>query len=344
MRIIIDAMSGDNAPDEIVKGALDAAREFGVDITLVGDRAEITRCLAAENASESDSVSIVEASEVIDMHDDPSTAIRRKKDSSMTVALNLLRDGGGDACISAGNTGALLTGATLLVKRIHGIRRAAMAPVLPNNGAGFVLIDCGANVECTEDYLLQFAWMGSFYAEEMLGIPNPRVGLLSNGAEETKGTELIRKANALLTEQMESGNLNFVGNIESSDVFSGAVDVVVADGFSGNILLKSVEGTAKFLMKKLKQTFLASLRGKIAALLVKRDIYGLKKMMDPGEVGGTALLGISKPVIKAHGGSDARAIRSAVKQAIAFAQSGITDRISERVRASKESAAEAVES
>lgn len=331
-------MSGDNAPEQIVKGALEANREFGVDIILVGNRSDIMRCLSENGAEESNSVSIAEASEVIDMHDDPSTAVRRKKDSSMTVALNLLRDGVGDACVSAGNTGALLTGATLLVKRIRGIRRAAMAPVLPNNGSGFVLIDCGANVECTEEYLLQFAWMGSFYAEKMLGIPNPRVGLLNNGTEETKGTELIRKAYTLLTAQKDAGRLNFIGNIESGDVFSGAVDVVVADGFSGNILLKSVEGTAKFLMKKLKQTFLASLRGKIAALLVKRDIYGLKKLMDPGEVGGTALLGISKPVIKAHGGSDARAIRSAVKQAMEFAQSGITDMITEYVSASPDTA------
>lgn len=331
MKIIVDAMGGDHAPQALVQGAVDAQKEFGVDITLVGREAEIRACLTECSAADDPQISIVNADEVIDMHDDPTTAVRRKKNSSMAVALNLLRDGAGDAMISAGSTGALLTGATLTVKRIKGIRRAAFAPVIPNGGNGVVLIDCGANVECTPEYLLQFAYMGSFYSNSILGCESPKVGLLNNGSEDTKGTELCKAAYALLKEASEAGRLNFIGNVEGNDLFSGNVDVIVTDGFSGNILLKSVEGTAKFLMKNIKNSLMSSAKAKIGALLIKKDLYGVKRMMDVSEVGGTAFIGITKPVIKAHGSSDARAVRSAIRQAIAFVNAGVTEKIEQNI-------------
>ena len=331
MRIIIDAMSGDNAPGEIVAGAVLAQREYGVDITLVGQEDAVRACLAENGAAEDGHLTVVNAAEIIDMHDDPSTAVRRKKDSSMAVALTLLRDGQGDAAISAGNTGALLTGATLLVKRIRGIRRAAIAPVIPNGGKGTLLIDCGANVECTPELLLQFGFMGSFYSKSVVGCENPRVGLLNNGAEETKGTELCKAAHALLKEAGEAGRINFIGNVEGTDVFSGNVDVIVTDGFSGNIMLKTMEGTIKFLMKNIKNILTSSAKAKAGAALIKNDLAGLKKMMDVNEVGGTAFLGIQRPVIKAHGGSNARAIASAVRQAVAFVNAGVTGDIEKNI-------------
>ncbi len=331
MKIIIDAMGGDNAPQAIVQGAIDAQREFGVDIVLTGKEAEIQDCLSSFGVTNDPHISIVNADEIIDMHDDPATAVRRKKNSSMAVALELLRAGKGDAAVSAGSTGALLTGATLLVRRIKGIRRAAMAPVLPNGGKGVVLIDCGANVECTPEYLLQFGYMGSFYSRNILGCEAPRVGLLNNGSEDTKGTQLCKDAYALLKEASEAGRLNFIGNVEGTDVFSGKVDVIVTDGYSGNILLKTVEGTAKFMMKNVKNVLMKSPKTKIAALILKKDLYGLKKLMDVSEVGGTAFIGITRPVIKAHGSSNARAIRSAVKQAISFVEARVTEDIVENI-------------
>lgn len=235
------------------------------------------------------------------MEDDPSTATRRKKDSSMAVALTMLKEGKGDAVISAGSTGALLTGATLTVKRIRGIRRAALAPVIPNGGKGVMLIDCGANVECTSEYLLQFAFMGSFYMKNIMGIPNPKVGLLNNGTEESKGGELQKQSYSLLKKASDEGRINFIGNVEGSAALTGAVDVLVTDGFTGNILLKGSEGMIKFLMGQLKGVFLSSTKNKLAALALKGDFAKLKDMMDVNKVGGTAMLGISKPVIKAHG-------------------------------------------
>lgn len=331
MKIIIDAMGGDNAPGAIVQGAVDAQKEFGVDIVLVGQEDKVKACLADCGAADNSHISVVNATEVIDMHDDPSTACRRKKDSSMTVGLNLLRDGQGDAIISAGSTGALLTGATLIVKRIRGIRRACFCPLVPNGGKGVVLIDCGANVDCTAEYLLQFAYMGSFYAKNIGGMENPRVGLLNNGSEDTKGTELCKASYALLKAAHEEGRINFVGNIEGGDVFADKVDVIVTDGFTGNILMKSIEGTAKFLLKKVKGVMLSSLKTKIGALLIKKEFGSIKSLLDPNEVGGTPFLGITKPVIKAHGNSNARAIRSAVMQAINIVNSDIAGEIERNI-------------
>ena len=332
MRILIDAMGGDNAPGEIVRGAVAAANEFGVDVSLVGREADILACLRENGiAGSTDHITVVNATEVITMEDEPSNATRRKKDSSMAVALRLLHEGAGDACISAGSTGALLSGATLTVRRIRGIRRACFGPVLPNGGRGVLLIDSGANVECTSEYLLQFAYMGSFYARKIIGCESPRVGLLNIGEEETKGTDLQKQTYALLKEAAAAGRLNFVGNIEARELLSGGVDVLVCDGFSGNILLKCVEGTASFLLKRLKGIFFKNLKNKLAAAVLKKDLTGLRAMFDAGEVGGTALLGISKPVIKAHGASDARAVRSAVRQAILFMNAGVIQSIEENI-------------
>lgn len=328
MRIIIDAMGGDNAPEEIVKGAVRAKRELGVDVTLVGIEDKVRECLKAEGCEDID---IVNATEVISMSDDPSTATRRKKDSSMAVALTMLKDGKGDAVVSAGSTGALLTGATLTVKRIRGIRRAALAPVLPAGEHGVMLIDCGANVECTAEYLLQFAFMGSFYAKKLMGCEAPRVGLLNVGTEDTKGGELQHQAFALLKKADEEGRINFVGNIEGTDVFAGKVEVVVTDGFTGNVLLKTTEGAIKFMMSALKGVFYKNTVNKLAAAVIKSDLAEMKKSMDVNEVGGTALVGISKPVIKAHGSSNAASIFAAVRQAVKFVDSGLIADINENI-------------
>lgn len=330
MRIIVDAMGGDNAPIEIVKGACLAAEEFDIDVVLVGIVQEILKCIEQMGLKElPPRVEVAGASEVIAMDDDPTAAVKSKKDSSMVVALNLLREGKGDAVVSAGNTGALLAGATLTVKRIKGIRRAAMAPVLPNKGSGVVLIDCGANVECTKEYLLQFAFMGYYYARDVLKKENPRVGLLNIGSEEIKGTALQKEAYALLEES--KNKINFIGNIEARDALMGEVDVIVTDGFTGNVLLKAVEGTAQFVAGEMKKIFNKNAISKLAAGMVKSGIDDFKKVFDVSETGGTALLGISKPVIKAHGDSKARAIRGAIRQAMWVTQSGIIDSIQQDI-------------
>ena len=323
MKIIVDAMGGDNAPQAIVQGALDAHRLHGVDILLVGRAAEVLRVVeACGEKTLPAGVELRDASEVVEIADDPATAFKVKKDSSLTVGLNLLKAGEGDAFVSAGSTGALLSGATLLVKRIRGIRRAAMGPVIPTLGGRAVLCDCGANAECTPEYLLQFAYLGNYYAKRVLGVEKPRVALLNIGAEEEKGDTLRHEAYALLQAAAEAGRLHFTGNIEASDVMMGGADVVVADGFAGNVMLKSLEGTGKFLLKELKKMFLSSTRTKLAAAMVKGDMADMKKLLDPGEVGGTPFLGISKPVIKAHGSSDARAVCNAVLRAREYAESG----------------------
>lgn len=331
MRILIDAMGGDNAPGEIVHGAVEASREFHVDVALVGREAEILACLNEMGVAPGEHIQVVNAPDVISMEDDPSTATRKKPESSMSVALQMLHRGEGDAVISAGSTGALLSGATLTVRRIRGIRRACFGPVIPNGGKGTLLIDCGANVECTAEYLLQFAYMGSYYARTMLGIAAPRVGLLSNGTEDHKGSELQHETFPLLKAADAAGRIRFVGNVEASQVFSGDVDVVVTDGFTGNVLLKGIEGSIKYMTRQLKGIFMKNFKTKMAALAIKDEFHALKASLDPNEVGGTAMLGISKPVIKAHGSSDARAIYNAIRQAIAFADSGIIDDITANI-------------
>ena len=336
MKIIVDAMGGDNAPRAIVQGALDAHKQHGVDILLVGRAADVLRAVeACGEKTLPAGVELKDASEVVEISDDPATAFKMKKDSSLTVGLNLLKAGEGDAFVSAGSTGALLSGATLLVKRIRGIRRAAMGPVIPVLGGKAILCDCGANAECTPEYLMQFAYLGNYYAKRVLGVEKPRVALLNIGAEEEKGDALRHETYALLQAASEEGRLHFTGNIEASDVMMGGADVVVADGFSGNVMLKSLEGTRKFLLKELKKMFLSSTKTKLAAAMVKSDMADMKKLLDPSEIGGTPFLGISKPVIKAHGSSDARAICNAVLRAKEYAESGFIADIEANIGAMK---------
>ena len=324
MKIIIDAMGGDFAPEAPVRGALLAREKYGADIILTGRTADILRELEKAGCKEvPQGIEIANAEEVVEICDDPATAFKQKKDSSLTVGLNLLRDGQADGFISAGSTGALLAGATLVVKRIRGLRRAALAPTIPTMTGKAVLIDCGANAECTSEYLLQFAYLGSYYAEKVLGVVQPRVGLLNIGAEPSKGDTLRHETYARLKEAGGQGHLNFIGNIEADTALLGGADVIVADGYSGNILLKTVEGAAKLLLGEMKKAFLSSTKSKLGALLVKDSLGDVKKLLDPSEVGGTPFLGISKPVLKAHGSSDARAIRNAVFRAVEYAQSGI---------------------
>ena len=336
MKIIVDAMGGDNAPQAIVQGALDAHKQHGVDILLVGRAADVLRAVeACGEKTLPAGVELKDASEVVEISDDPATAFKMKKDSSLTVGLNLLKAGEGDAFVSAGSTGALLSGATLLVKRIRGIRRAAMGPVIPVLGGKAILCDCGANAECTPEYLMQFAYLGNYYAKRVLGVEKPRVALLNIGAEEEKGDALRHETYALLQTASEEGRLHFTGNIEAGDVMMGGADVVVADGFSGNVMLKSLEGTGKFLLKELKKMFLSSTKTKLAAAMVKSDMADMKKLLDPSEIGGTPFLGISKPVIKAHGSSDARAICNAVLRAKEYAESGFIADIEANIGAMK---------
>ena len=318
MKIILDAMGGDNAPEAAVLGAIDAAKNDGTQITLVGRGEAILGVMRSHGIEDLPAgVEIANADDVVEMHDDPAAIVHKRKTSSMVVGLKMLADGQGDAFISAGSTGALLSGATLLVKRVKGLRRAAMGPAMPNKADGkTVIVDCGANAECTPEFLLQFGLVGSLYSKTFFGVASPKVGLLNIGTEDTKGTQLQKDAYVLLKKAGEQGVLNFVGNVEARDVPLGAVDVVVCDGFSGNVLLKSIEGTAMFMGSLMKRMFKKNLLTKLGALCCMSGIKSLSKMLDYREVGGTQFLGIRKPVIKAHGSSDALAFRSAIRQAV----------------------------
>ena len=337
MKIILDAMGGDNAPEAPVLGAIEAAKTWGTQITLVGRGEAILEVMKKHGIDTlPEGMEIANADDVVDMHDDPANVVRKRKNSSMIVGLRMLSEGLGDAFISAGSTGALLSGATLVVKRVRGIRRAAMSPAVPNKAGGrTVIVDCGANAECTPEFLLQFGMVGSIYAKKVLGIENPKVGLLNIGTEDTKGTQLQKDAYALLTDAHEQGILNFVGNVEGRDVPLGTVDVVVCDGFSGNVLLKSIEGTAMFMGSLMSKMFKKNLLSKLAAALVMKDIKTFKKLMDYREIGGTQFLGIKKPVIKAHGSSDALAFRNAVRQAVTAAQNDINIELEQALAAMK---------
>ena len=335
MRIILDAMGGDNAPLAPVMGAMQAVKDFGAQITLVGRGDQILEAMRSQGIQNlPEGVEIANADEVVDMHDDPANVIRKKKNSSMVIGLKMLSEGQGDAFVSAGSTGALLSGATLIVKRVKGIRRASMGPVMPNKAGGkTVMLDCGANAECTPEFLLQFGLVGSLYAKRYLGVANPKVGLLNIGSEDTKGTALQKEAYALLTDAAGKGLINFVGNVEARDVPLGAVDVIVCDGFSGNVLLKSIEGTAMFMGSLMKhKIFKRNFFSKIGYLFCKPGVDEVMKMMDYREIGGTQFLGIKKPVIKAHGSSDALAFRNAVKQAMDAANSDITEELEQMLR------------
>ena len=332
MKIIVDAMGGDNAPLAPVEGALQAAETLGVEILLVGQQEAIQDSLRQlGRQSLPQGMEIVPASQVILVEDNPARAFKDKPDASMTVGLRLLKEGKGAAFVSAGSTGALLSAATLMIKRIRGIRRAVLAPLVPTASGNMVLIDCGATAEATPEYLLQFAYMGSYYAKRFLGVPEPRVALLNIGAEPSKGMALQKAAYDLLTQAHEAGRLHFVGNIEGREAISQGVDVLVSDGFTGNIFLKAVEGAASLFSHSLKEMLLGSTKNKMAALMLKSSIEDFKKRFDANEVGGTALLGISQPVVKAHGSSNGYAFFNAIRQARVVAQSNIVQDIADNV-------------
>ncbi|MCC8135789.1 MAG: phosphate acyltransferase PlsX [Ruminococcus sp.] len=308
MKIIVDAFGGDNAPLEVLKGCERAVKELGVKIILTGSSSKIKEC-AAHNGISLNDIEIEHTDDVFDIHEEPKEIIKSGKNTSMAVGLQLLGDGKGDAFVSAGSTGALVMGATFIVKRIKGIKRIAPSPVMPADKGGFILTDAGANTECRPEMLVQFAVMGSAYMEKVMGIENPKVGLLNIGAEDTKGRDLEIETYKLL----EKSGLNFIGNIEARDIPKGECQVVVTDGFTGNIALKLYEGMGSFFGKKLKWIFSGA--GKIGALFSLGKINKLKAQMDYRETGGSALLGVRKPVIKAHGSSDAKAFFTAVRQA-----------------------------
>lgn len=335
MRIIVDAFGGDNAPVEILKGAAKAIVAYDCDIVLTGDEEKI-RQAAQENGISLDRMEIVHASDVMTMEDHPKSILREHKECSMAVALRLLAESKGDAVVSAGSTGALLMGGTFIVKRIKGVSRPALAPIMPSDDQPFMLIDSGANADCRPEMLLQFAHMGSIYMSHMFPREGgPRVGLLNVGTEDTKGGELQLATFPLLK---ESG-LNFIGNVEARDVPAGVADVVVADGFSGNVLLKTMEGTVDMLLKNLKESFTTSLFTKIGAALVLPGLRKLKKKLSTSEYGGAVLLGVNKPVIKAHGNSKADGFCSAIRIAAEFAASGAIAQIEAAV-AKKETSEE----
>ncbi len=338
MKIILDAMGGDLAPEAPVLGAIDAVKAYGAEITLVGRGEEILEVMKKHGIDDlPEGMEIANADDVVDMHDDPASVIHKRKNSSMIVGLKMLADGKGDAFVSAGSTGALLTGATLLVRRIKGIRRAAMAPSMPTKTGGRVIIcDCGANAECTPEFLLQFGLVGSAYAKNVFGLENPRVGLLNIGTEDSKGTQLQKDAFTLLQNAAQKGLINFTGNVEARSVPLGEVDVVVCDGFSGNILIKSIEGTAMFMGSMLKKMFKKNIFCNLGYLLCKSGVSDLMKLLDYREIGGTQFLGIQKPVIKAHGSSDALAFRNAVRQAMDAAQGNFTAQLERDLAAMKE--------
>lgn len=314
MRLIVDVMSGDAEAKEAVKGALRAKKELQVDITLVGKEEIIREALDGEEG-----VKIVNADSVVTMEDDYLVVIKSKKDSSMSVGLTLLKNGEGDAFISTGNTGALVAGASLIVRRLKGIKAAAIGAVLPL-GAPMLLIDAGANVSPNADSMKQFAVMGSIYMEKMFGIDHPRVALINNGTEETKGNDLARETFGLLKDSEE---INFIGNIEGRDIVSSVCDVLVADGYTGNIILKLAEGFGKFMSKTLKSMFKKNLKTLIGALFLKGEAKKLKKSMDYTEYGGAPLLGVGAPVIKAHGNSGEKGVFSACRQAKIFVETGV---------------------
>lgn len=323
-KIIVDAFGGDNAPLAALKGAELAVKELGVNIVLVGSEPEIHR-VALQNDISLVGMEIIHAPAVFDMHAEPTSVLKENGDTSLAVGLKALAEGKGDAMVSAGSTGALAVGATFITKRIKGIKRPAIATVIPTPKSRFLLVDAGANAECRPEMLLSFGVMGAKYVELSMGVKNPRVGLLNNGTEDTKGDKLRVETYQLL----KNSPLNFVGNIEAREVMSDKCDVLVTDGFSGNIVLKLSEGVALSFYGLIKQAFVRGTISKLAALMVKKNLRSMKKLMDYSEVGGAPLLGVKKAVIKAHGSSNERAFKNAIRQANAFASSGAITAISE---------------
>ena len=311
MKILVDMMGGDNAPLAPLQGAAEAVTEYGVEVLALGDEA-LLRKVAAENNIPTSGLTFVHCTEVIEMCDEPAMAIRRKKDSTIVRGLEMLKAGEADAIVSAGSTGALHVGASLIVRTLKGVKRPALAAPVPSKDKPYLLLDCGANVECRPDMLQAFAVMGSCYAEKVMGRTNPTVALANNGAEESKGTPLLQEAHQLLK---KTPGINFVGNVEPREVPSAAVDVVVCDGFTGNVILKLTEGVAKLFMSLIKDIFGATFVTKLAYLMVKPGLRGMKKLLDSEEIGGTPFRGARKPVITAHGSSKAKGIKNAIRQA-----------------------------
>ena len=319
MVILLDAMGGDNAPDATIKGAVKAIDQIKSKLILIGNeniiKSKIKEFYNKDISEISDRLEIKNTTETIEMEDIPTQAIKHKKDSSMVVGFNMLKSGEGDVFISAGNSGALLTGATLLVGRIKGVDRPALAGILPAYKSRLVLMDCGSNTNCKPINLLQFAQMSSIYLKTTLGVENPKVGLLNIGTEETKGNELTKESYKLLKEKSEELGINFIGNVEGRDAFTGNVDIVVTDGFTGNIFLKAIEGLGKFVKRSLTESLKRNLLSKIAAIPSLPAIKRFSKTVDYKEYGGALFLGVNKPVVKAHGSSDEKLFEFTIKQA-----------------------------
>ena len=328
MKIIVDAMGGDNAPLEIIKGSMLAVDEYGIDeLVLLGDEAIINNCVK-DNGIALKNTRIVNCTQVIDNCDDAKAVLRGKPDSSMAVGFKLLNDGEGDAFVSAGNTGAITVGATLITKRIKGVKRPAIASVMPSAAKPFVLMDCGANAECKSEYLCQFGLLGSIYMQNIFGVQNPTVALANNGTEETKGTPVVKEA----YQMMKNAPYNFIGNIEGRQIPFGDADVVVADGFTGNLILKTYEGVAKVLMQGIKDAFYKNTLSKLSYLGVRSGINDMKAQFDYKEYGGAVMLGVKKPVIKAHGSADARCFKNAIKQAVMFLKTDLINKIEKELQ------------
>ncbi|MGG0643621.1 phosphate acyltransferase PlsX [Sporosarcina gallistercoris] len=325
MKIAVDAMGGDHAPKEVIAGVLQSLREFNdIHIQLFGDEAAMKPYLELHER-----LTVHHCTEMIEPDDEPVRAVRRKKDASMVRMAQAVSEGEADACVSAGNTGALMAAGLFIVGRIDGIERPALAPTLPTiGGEGFVLLDVGANADAKPSQLVQYAIMGSIYAEKVRGIHNPRVGLLNIGTEAGKGNDLTRAA----YDELMKAPLNFIGNIEARDLLTGTTDVAVTDGFTGNMVLKTIEGTASGLFSMIKNVFASSIKTKISAALVKDDMRGLKKQMDYTEYGGAGLFGLNAPVIKAHGSSNANAVKNAIRQARIMAEHHVSETIRETIK------------
>lgn len=332
MRVVVDAFGGDNAPLEIIKGASLASNEYSAEITLTGKEETIKKIIAENDLKFYGELKIVDTDDVISMHDEPTSLVKAHSESSMALAFKELSEDRADAFVSAGSTGAVVVGGTLIVKRIKGVKRPALAGIIPAPKGHYMLMDMGANAECRPDMLCQFGIMASAYLEGVEGKKNPEIGLLNIGTEDTKGGELQKEAYKL----MKEAPINFVGNIESREMPKGVCDAVITDGFTGNIALKLIEGSAATLFSLIKEVFYKSLPNKLAALVVKKDLSRVKKLMDSTEVGGAPLLGVRKTVIKAHGSSNAKAIKNAIGQAIKFTETGVIEKISASLSEIKE--------
>ncbi len=333
MKIILDAMGGDNGPDANIKGAVNAITKVKAEIVLVGKeeiiRSKIKEFYGKEIEEISDRLTIHNATETIQMEDQPTVAIKHKKDSSMVVGFNILKQDEGDVFISAGNSGALLAGATLLIGRIKGIDRPALAGILPAYESQLLLMDCGSNTNCKPINLLQFAQMSSIYLKNTFGIEKPKIGLLNIGTEETKGNELVKESYKLLKEKSEELEINFVGNVEGRDAFSGKIDAIVTDGFTGNVFLKTTEGLGKFVKRTLKESLLKNIISKIAAVPSLPAINRFSKTMDYKVYGGALFLGVKKPVVKAHGSSDEKLFEYTILQAEKFVENKAVEQMIE---------------